>query len=350
MQVLIYDHYGASLYAAWERGEFSQLTFTSEIPGGMTSASFVVPARYSIPYRWADPFNRVKIYEGATLVWAGLVWAVERFWGPSESGIRVDCVGEVARLGMWTLSDNLSNEKGSTYITDHMATHASFKLFLSTSLSTTDYTIPGEREYRPYKTMREIMDDIYSFNRSTHDWYVWDERLYLAPVETSVSYVTTTEYCEGSLRQELTEYANSIKYSYRDALGLVQTGTSSASSPEYPAKEKVEAYTDNMSSTQAAAIAAASLAKASVLGATAEITVYRVWDMQGREIPPATLRPGKIISITGLVPAKASVEEAFVDNDIDAFPIAAVSYDHESQSARISPGRLPYTLPRVIAG
>jgi hypothetical protein len=60
--------------------------------------------------------------------------------------------------------------------------------------------------------------------------------------------------------------------------------------------------------------------------------------------------PGQTIHIAGLVPAKASPAETYVSNDVDTFEIRSVVYNHDAQTIDISPGRLPYSMAKNLAG
>ena len=349
MNVRILDHYGARRYVTWSSNEFGSYTHTHEMPGGMTSCSFFVPGEYKKPFVWADPLNQVDVYHNFTQVFSGFIYGVERLWGTEESGIRVDCSGWVGKLAQFAISTNLSNEKASTYITDHIVGDSEIDDWITdSSIDTTDYTIPGVREYKPHKTARYVMDDLYSFNQNTHDWYVWGKTLYWDVKESDVDYVTSTKYSVGSLRQDLSEFSNEVVYSYRDADGEIQTGTSSDSDTSYPNLERIESYSNNMTSAQATQLADESLEQRKVLGATAQITLSRVWRAMGGELHPSEIRPGKIIRINGLVAAKATPTEIFMENDINVFSIKSVTYDDNNQKATISPGRLPHTLPIVM--
>jgi len=349
MNIKIYDYYGSKEYISWSKGQFRGLTFTNEMPGGMVSASFTVPVIYHYPYQWADVYNRVKIYHESDLVWAGYIFGLERAWGDT-SAIKVSCVGEVARFATQTTGTNLSNEKASTYIVDHILNpDGNLDDFIDTGeIDTTDYTIPGTLEFKPYKTKRQIMDELYSYNEDTHDWYVWDNDLYWVTKEETISYETSTKFSEGSLRQDLSEFANVIYYSYRDTNGVIQTSSETDTSSAYPNTRKIESYSDNMTAAQAETRAEASLEESKVLGSVANITIRRIWKIGGGEFHVSKIRPGKIIRIRGLVTAKASPAEAFTLNDIDVFRIASVTYDDESQSASITPGRLPQNIVRAL--
>ena len=350
MNIRIYDHNGAREYVNWSKNEFTSYTHTHEMPGGMISCSFVVPEIYKKPFLWADTFNQVVATHRFTEVFSGFIYGVERFWGETESGLRVDCAGWVARLAQLMVSANASSEKASTYITDHIVGDSQIDDWIEhSSIDTTDYTIPGVREYKPHKTARHVMDDLNTFNQDTHDWYVWGKTLYFLPKEENVSYVTSTDYSTGTLRQDLSEFSNEIVYSYRDADGVIQTGTSSDSETNYPNLERPESYSNNMTAAQASQLASESLEQRKVLGATAQITVSKLWSPMGMEIHPAEMRPGKIIRVNGLVPAKATPDEAYVENDIDVFAIKSITYDDSAQTATISPGRLPHTMPVVLS-
>jgi len=316
----------------------------------MILASFEIPEKYRMPFQWADVFNQVKIYNGPTLCWSGYIYALERYWGET-SGIKVNCVGWVAKFkDILDAVSNLSNAKASAYIISNIFGVDEVNAWIDQgTIDTSDYTIPGVRDYQPVISMREIMDDLYPFNQNTHTWYIWDNDFYFVPIETELTYITNTECSVGSLRQELGEFSNYIIYTYRDADGVIQYGGSEDTDSVYPTKYQEENYSDNMTSAQAAQLASESLSQHEVLGATAEITISKLWTITGQEIHPSEIRPGKLIHIGGLVSAKASPSEVFSDNDIDTFIVKSVTYDHNSQTASISPGRLPYTLPRVIA-
>lgn len=349
ISITIYDSDGGEIKAHWSREGFTNLEFVSEDPAGHVSAQFVVPGKYRMPYGWLDHYHQIEIRNGPTAVWHGFVWAVERFWDSNSSGIRVQCLGDAGRLVGWTLDENLADEKASAYITDHIITHSQFPRFLTVgAIDTDDYTIPGVREYKPMRTIREILDDLISFNLNTHTWQIWNREFSWLKLPDSVDYVTSTDWCTGSVRQDLADYANRIVYSYRDAAGVIRTGSVAAGS-RYPEHAAIENYAENMTSVQASQLANASLSQRSLMGASSEISVWRVTDQHGRQIHPSELRPGKLIRIDGLIPARATPTEAFVENDYDVFRIRSVSYDHDRQVARVGPGRLPYTLPRVMA-
>lgn len=343
--------------ALWQKGQYKNLTFTSEVPGGMTTASFMVPVDYHLPYAWADILNKVQIFIGLVdfrglgpydPVWSGYIYAVERYWEKDNSGIKVDCLGWVSKMAHLYINSDLSNEKASTFINAHVLAGELNTWLDSGTIDTTDYLIPGVRDYQPYKTVREVMDDLYSFNQDTHNWYVWGNYLYWIPIETAVSYHTSTKFSEGAVRQDLSDFSNYVRYSYRDMAGVITTGFEEDTASVYPQHEILDSYSDNMTAAQAETLAEASLINHKVLGATAEITVKKAWDELGNIIPVAQIRPGKIMMIDGLLPARASVGEVFVANDIDTFTIKSITYNEDTQTVDISPGRLPHTLPNVV--
>lgn len=348
MNIKIYDHQGSKEYVSWSKGQFTGLKFLNEMPGGMISASFTIPIEYNLPYQWADVFNRVKIYHDADLVWAGYIFALERSWGDT-SAIKIDCVGEVARLAGALTDKRLSNEKGSTYISDHILIDRISDYIDIGKIDTTDYTIPGTLDFRPYVTKRKALDEIYSYNEDTHDWYVWDNSFYWIRKEETISYETSTKFSKGSLRQDLSEFANTVYYSYRDGDGVIQTSYEKDDDTSYPHCAIYESYSDNMTAAQASTRAEASLEERKTLGSVGDITIHKIWKVDGGEFHPSLIRPGKIIRILGVVNAKASPSQAFTLNDIDVFRIASVSYDDQTQSARITPGHLPQNIVRAIA-
>jgi hypothetical protein len=236
-------------------------------------------------------------------------------------------------------------------LTSSLAAYFTFYGFLSTGeIDTTDYTIPGERDYQPLKSMRYVVDDIQSFNLNTHVWYVWGDSFYWVPLETEVSYVTSTEYSTGSLRQEIGELSNVLWYTSHDTDGVVTLASTTDTETRYPWKASVDAYSDDMTAAQALQLATASLNGKKVLGATAQIEVSKAWTPGGAEVHPSEIMPGKLMHIAGMVTAGASPAEVFVDNDVDTFMIMSVTYNHNAQTCSIAPGRLPLTLPRAIAG
>lgn len=346
MNVKIWDYYKSKELANWAKGQFEGLTFTHEMPGGMVSASFSIPEKYSLPFKWADVFNQVEIYHGPTKVWRGFVFGLERFWDENNSGIKIDNVGMGAKLNMLGTASDLSNEKGSTFITDHILVAEFAKWISAGTIDTLDYTIPGLREYKPYKTFRQILEDIATFN--DYNWYVWDDKLYWEPAETDVTYITDVEHCTGSVRQDLSEFANEVRYSFRNADGTWTFGTLTDEDTDYPELERPESYSDNMTAAQASQLATISLAEHKTLGAVAGVTISKVWNVRGQEIHVSELKPGKVIYINGLIPAKASPSEAFADNDVDTFVIRQIVYNDDNQTVQVSPGNLPQTLPIIL--
>ncbi len=348
MQLILTDPYGGKQYANWQANEFQGLTFSSEVPGGMMTASFTVPAKFKLPYKWAGHFNQVWIYHDYTRVWKGFTYGLERYWSENDSGIKVDAIGTVAFLNARSTTVNLTAEKGSAYITDHILTDGVVSQWLSTgTIDTNDYTMPT-RDYSPQKMFREILDDIAAFNANTYDWYVWDDKFYFVPRETVPTYYTTTEYCTGSVRQDLAEFTNYLTYSYSTTAGVITRAQLTDSDSPYPGYEKIEAYSDQMTAAQALQIATESLANRKVLGTTAPITVQKCWYSDGREVHPSEIMPGKLLRVEGLIPAAASIAEAFTDNDIDTFRIIGTTYNHDSQTAQINPGRIGQTLPVLL--
>lgn len=350
MEIKIYDYSGSKLYADWSKGQYSGLTYSSEVPGGMLNASFTVPEEYYDWYDWARLFNQVEIYHQSTLVWSGFVFGLERYWDESSSGIKVDCVGYVAKLGTTTTNANLSNEKGSTYINDHILASTPLAQYLtSSSVATGDYTISGVVEAKPRKTMREMVDALYAYNANAYDWYVWDHCFYWQPRETSVSYKTRTKHSTGSCRQELSNFANYLRYSYTDANGVIQTGYEDGTADGNPSTVVIESYSGNMTAAQAEQAAEESLANHLLLGSTASIEVKRAEGTRGEVVHPSEIRPGKLIRVEGLVPAQASISEVFEANDLDTFLIRGVTWNDDAQSMSVNPGAIGLTIPVVLA-
>jgi hypothetical protein len=355
MNVTILDHHGGKRHASWEGNEFMGLTFTSELPGGMISCTFDIPTPYHYPHQWANVLNQVEVYnDNSQNVWSGYLYGMERYWRDS-SGIRVDAVGWVSKLNQLVVSDNLSNEKGSTYINDHiLAGTGSGEQLLDWiqegKIETSDYTIPGELEFAPWTYMREAIDRIIEYNQDTRNFYIRGKHMYFVPKQTAATLETSTEFCTGSLRQDLEEFANIICYSYRDADGVVQSSYTADADSGYPITGLIEGYSDNMTAAQALTAATASLNRRKVLGATGGVTASRVWRLGGAELPISEVFPGEVIHIAGLVTAKASPAEVFTTNDVDTFEIRSVTYNHDSQTIDISPGRLPYSMSNLLAG
>jgi len=351
VNIEILDPHGSKRFVSWEGNEYMGLTFSSEIPGGMISCTFDVPTEYHYPHRWADVYNQVEVYnDRAVNVWSGYIYGMERYWGDS-SGIRVDCVGYVSKFNQLVVAANLSNEKGSTYINDHILDHDEVIDWISEGkVDTGDYTIPGILELVPWSYMRDALDRIIEYNQDIYNFYVRNKALYFVPKETAATLETSTEYCTGSLRTDLEEFSNLVCYSYRDDDGVVQRSFQADTDTAYPITNLIESYSDNMSGAQALTAALASLNRHKVLGATGGVTVSKVWSLGGAEVPISEVFPGQVIHIAGLVSAKASPSEVYVSNEVDTWEIRSVKYNHDAQTIDISPGRLPYSMERQLAG
>lgn len=351
LTIQIFDHSGDTQYVSWSKGQFMGYTHTHEMPSGMLSCSFDVPVEYSMPYKWADAFNIVKVFHESTPVFTGLMWGLGRYWDENSSGISVGCVGLCAKFGMLTTATNLSNEKGSTFINDHILTASEeIASWIGVGeIATTDYTIPGTLEHKPYAYFRECLDEIWEYNEDIYNWYVRNEHFFYLPKETELSYETSTRFSTGSLTQDLSEFGNDIRYSYRDANGVIQSSYERDSDSAYPLTKLIESYSDNMTAAQAETRAEASLEEHKVLGATGGVTVSKLWRPGGGEVHPSEVFAGKVIRVEGLVAARATPAEAFTKNDIDVFEIKSCTYDHDSQTVDISPGRMPHSLYRRLA-
>ena len=346
--IKIYDLHGNEL-VSWAKGQYNGYTHTKEDPGGMISCAFNVPEEYTLPFRWADVFSTVKVWHEANLIFQGFIFALERYWDKDNSGIKVDCVGEVARLNWaYTVSD-LSAEKTSTYINAHILPHAQVYGYIKTGkVSTDDYTIPGVVEAGECALLRDMLDRAYAYNANAFTWYVDGDSFYFVPSDTQLTYQTSIKYCTGSLRQDLADFANALAYTYRDLAGLATLALLADSDTVYPTKYRRESFENNMTAAQALQQATESLNNSKVLGSVGTIKINRVWRFGKGEIHRSELEPGKIIRILGLTPGKVNPEAAFVANDVDAFTIKSVTYNEDDQSADIAAGRLPQTLTNVV--
>ena len=350
MNVLILDAYGQRTYASWSKGEFNGLTYLLQRIGGMISASFNVPIEYAEPYKWARFYNQVELYHESVPVFSGYIHDLSRYWSESESGIKVDLAGWVAKLAKDYVTTDLSNEKASTYITDHILVGELANWVGAGEIDTGDYTIPDIRDYIPQKTKRQVMDDLISFNLDTHDWGVWGKELYWKRRETQVAYRTNTANSVGSLRQGIGESGSVVKGAYRDLLGVWTIVTATDATSEDPTEYILETYSDNMTAAQATQLAEQSLERVKLKGANADITVQKIWTKEHTPLDPREIRPGMVIEIGSMVPGQASIAEADVDNDMDTFAIESVKVNDETGFAQVSPGKLPYDLQVMLAG
>lgn len=344
MNISIYNYNQARQYVSWAGKQFTGLSYSSEIPGGMTTASFTVPEVMWKPFEWAEVFNYVDIYDGAVEVWSGYIYALERYWG-QDMGIRVDCVGNVARLNDLLTASNLSNEKGSTYINDHILAWGEVSGYITAgTVYTSDYLIPGVRDYQPFKTMREVIDDIYTFNQDELIWYVWNDKFFWVPRDREPFYVTNIEYCDGSRRKEIGDYQNGVTYSYKDLAGVVQTATLDDDT-DFPRKRKGLSLSDSMTSAQALQAATAQLDANSAMGSTSSIEIHKIWTIRGSVVPRPQVMPGRLIRIEGL--PSYGVDYSALDEDL--FLINSVTYNHDSDTVSLDAGHISHSLPNVMA-
>jgi hypothetical protein len=318
------------------------------MPGGHITASFLVKCEYHLPYKWAQHFLQVDIFNGPTHCWGGYIMPLERYWTGSETGILLECVGWAAKLHQIYQQVNLSNEKGSTYINDHIITNAEIANWLTAgNIQTTDYTIPGTREYKPWKSCAQILEDINKF--CGWHWYVRGRAFYWEPPSEEVAYRGTVEFATGSARSDPTEFANSLKYDYTDEDGVRQTATLSDAGSPYPRKDATYSLSGNMTAAQALVAAQIKLDSLSFIGTTAPCEIWYCETPEGMSIPACEIWPGVGIRVDGFIPATASPAEAFqIDNDIDTYTIRAMTYDHESGRAALELGRQSHSVPVIL--
>lgn len=347
MHIEIRDAWGRETLASWDEESFSGLSFTNEMPGGHITASFLVKCEYHLPYEWANHFLQVDIFNGPTPCWSGYVMPLERYWDATDTGILVECAGWAAKLQQLYGQVNLSAEKGSTYITDHILTDEEVSNWIQAgNIQTTDYTIPGVREYKPWKTYAEMLEDINQFNGWY--WYVRGKALYWEPPSGEVAYRGTVEFATGSARSDPTEFANRLRYDYTDTDGVRQTATLTADSP-YPVKDAPFSLSGNMTAAQALAAAQVRLDSLSFIGTTAPCEIWYCETPQGMSIPACEIWPGLGIRIDGFIPATASAAQAFqIDNDIDTYTIRAMTYNHETGRAALELGRQSHSMPVIL--
>lgn len=356
MNVQIYDRWHEQRFANWTKGEFNGLIYLHERIGGMISASFNVPCVYYEPYEWAKRRNQVEIYsKGGTCVFDGFISNLSRYWDEKETGIRVSCYGWVAKLTRDYVTAMLSGEKGSTYITDHIITGMFAGYVSAGEIDTGDYLIPGAIEVAPQRTKRWMLDQIYDYNRDTHEWGVWGREFYFRPIADTVSYRTTIYGgCTGQLSQGIDDQAKILRLAYRDTNGAWQILEAEDTDSDDPDEYILETLDGNMTSAQATQAANARLEELKRAGSNASIRVKRLWGRAGSgqtgELDVAEMEPGRILAVNGIVPGEASVYEADIDNDLDTFVIASVKYDAEAGVADVGPGKLPHTLPTVVGG
>ena len=348
MHIEIKDMWGGETLASWDEESFSALTFTNEMPGGHITASFLVKCEYHLPYEWAQHFLQVDIWNGPTHCWGGYIMPLERYWESAETGILVECAGWVAKLQQLMGQVNLSAEKGSTYITDHILSDEEVSSWLTAgNIETTDYTIPGLREYKPWKTYAEILEDINQFNGWR--WYVRGKALHFEPYTEEVAYRGSVEFATGSARSDPTEFANRLRYDYTDTAGVRQTATLTDTDSPYPIKDAAYSLSGNMAAAQAQQAAQIMLDSLSFIGTTAPCEIWYCETPEGMSIPACEIWPGVGIRVDGFIPATASPAEAFqIDNDIDTYTIRAMTYDHESGRAALELGRQSHSMPVIL--
>jgi len=347
MNVTIYDHYRTKKLVDFT--DVAGLSFSKELPGGCISADFVVPIEYDQHYPWADFMNQVDMLHDSERVWAGLVHGVSRNKSESEAQMGISAVGWTLKLAGLEVSTDLSNEKGSTYLNDHIVSASALEPWIKgTDVQTHDYSIPGTFDVPNNVPMIEVIEWINKFNG--WDWGIDEDRIFFfrQPVTEKPEYIVDEAYWTGGVTQDISEWGNRARVDYTNLSDVASQVSVDDDESEYPLHGKWFSISQKMNSTQATQYANIALGECSKFGTSQEIEVKKIKDIHGKGVHPSEVEIGKLVHIRGLVPAVGKPSEIYGENDINTFRIMSMHYNDDGPSVSISPGKIASRLEVLL--
>jgi hypothetical protein len=351
LNVDIYNFYGSKKLATFSKGECSGLTFSKEVPGGCIAADFSVAADFDQDHDWAKRHNIVEIFHESKRVWKGLVYSVGRSWGPEQTDIVIGCAGLSFKLNKLTTTVDLSGEKGSTWMTDHLVTHGKLRQWVKAwDIETTDYTIPDTIDVDRYETLNGMIEAINKFNG--FEWGIdQDFTFFFRPYRVQkAAYITDLQHSEGAILRDLGDYADKIQYKYDNLAGNPASNKTSTEDTDLPVPicEIIDIPGLN-SAAQALQYATIALDEALVSGSSTEVTATRIWNRANVPVHPSEVEPGKAVFIRGILPGRKQPGEFFEPDDISTFMIKTMTYNDDNESVSLGPGRVADKLEVLLA-
>lgn len=339
---------------------FSNLVIETIMPGGFYQATFEVTASIMRPYP-VHSYLPARITEGASILFEGYVAPKypRKNWSGDKQSLTFALYGlsaHFAELEVYGVYIN-AGAKASAFITDwlHYTAADSYSKgdpYLTCSIgdvSTTDTArtspIAWPKDAGSGATWRTVLDDLQK--EEDWEWGIWEGKLlFFRPRPTAIAYYIYMSDSEGSLEDA---YGNIVDWetaAYKPAFG------SDASRTWYPdtgfdppanrlGVRKFMEGTGNMGIDQANQRVQTDYAYYSQVHVTGPLTVYKIYDKDGIQIPLWLARAGAICALKGHAPWEPT---------IDQFRIKHTSYAHSLRPAlTLEREELSASLERILA-